>query len=423
MQHDAAGGLGRVVGERLVEPVYQPLVELDRMTVVGYEALARGPEGALHAPDRLFAAARAEGRLVELDWLCREQAVAGARRAGLRHPLSLFVNAEPETLLASMGDAARWRQFGDVRCFAELTERALVADPATLLRAVDQVREQDWGIAIDDLGVHPASLALLPMLQPDVIKLDLRLLQSGPSCPEDVEVARVLHAALSQAAETGATVVAEGIETEEHLDLARAYGVHYGQGWLLGRPAPLPTPLTSSSVAVPLVRRLLDRSVPPGAFAVIASGVPTRPVNRAGVREVVRQLLAQALRQEPASVVLVCVGQPGQLDATHEELLRRLAGGPLTAVLAGRPEAYPAAGVHVSPLEPGDPARDDVDVVVLAPHYAAALVARPALSDASGDTMDAVLTFDRELVSAAAHSLVLRLRKGWSGADQPELPG
>jgi len=419
--HDGVEELDHVLGGRLVQPLYQPVVELDRMAVVGYEALARGPAGALHTPDRLFAAGRAQGRLVELDWLCREQAVDGARQAGLRHPLSLFVNAEPETLLASMGDAARWRGFADVRCFAELTERALVADPATLLRAVDQVREQDWGIAIDDLGAHPASLALLPVLQPDVIKLDLRLLHDAPTCPDDVGVARVLHAALAQAAATGATVVAEGIETEAHLDLARAYGVHYGQGWLLGRPAPLPERLASPPVAVPLVRRLLDRSVPPGAFAVVASSMPTRPVDQAGLREVARQLLAQALHQEPACVVLVCVGEPGRLDAGHEELLQRLASGPLTAVLTGRPEAFAAPGVRVCPLDAGDPARHDVDVVVVAPHYAAALVARPALSPADGDALDAVLTFDRELVTAAAHSLVLRLHK--AEADQPVLSG
>ena len=419
VSHDGPAELDRVVGDRLVQPLYQPLVELDRMEVIGYEALARGPQGALQTPDRLFAAARAGGRLVELDWLCRERAVEGARQAGLRHPLSLFVNAEPETLVASIGDAARWREFADVRCFAELTERALVADPSTLLRAVDQVREQDWGVAIDDLGVHPASLALLPMLQPDVIKLDLHLLQRPPSGPDDVQVARVLHAALSQAAATGATVVAEGIETEAQLDLARAYGVHYGQGWLLGRPAPLPRPLASPPVAVPLVRRLLDRSVPPGAFAVVSSSTATRPVDPAGLREVARQLLAQALHQEPASVVLVCVGAPGQLDARHDALLQQLAGGPLTAVLAGQPEAFTAPGVATWPLQPGDPAGHDVDVVVVAPHYAAALVARPSMSDGDGETLDAVLTFDRDLVSAAAHSLVLRLEKGWSGTAVP----
>jgi len=411
MPHDPAHApLDRVLSDRAVQPLYQPVVDLDRDVPVAYEALARGPQGDLHGPDRLFAAARAADRLVELDWLCREQAVDTARRSGLRHPLSLFINAEPETLLASVGDGERWRQFADVRCYAELTERALVADPATLVRAVDQVREQDWGIAIDDVGAHPASLALLPMLKPDVIKLDLALLQARPSGHGDVTVARVLHAALSQAAATGAAVVAEGIETEEHLELARAYGVSYGQGFLLGRPAPLPTDLRTPPAAVPLLPRLLDRTVAPGPFAVVSSSAVTRRVDRAGLREIARQLLAQTAHQAPAAAVLVCVNEPGLLGEAHAELLSGLADGPLTAVLSCRPEIVPT-GVRTCALPDGDPATQDFDVVVVGPHYAAALVARRAMPAGDDDAMDAVLTFDRDLVTAAANSLVLRVAR------------
>ena len=74
--------------------VFQPVVELATGAVVGYEALARG-QGGGHGSAALFAAARAEGRVVELDWAARRAAVHAAREAGLRHPLALFVNAEP----------------------------------------------------------------------------------------------------------------------------------------------------------------------------------------------------------------------------------------------------------------------------------------------------------------------------------------
>ena len=226
----APTSVGDVLRDRSVTPMYQRIVDLDRNVVAGYEALAPGPRGALHSPGALFAAARHADRVVELDWLCRERAVDGARRSGLRHPLSLFVNAEPETLLASVGDAARWRQFGDVRCYAELTERALAVAPGALLRAVDQVRAQDWGVALDDVGADPASLALLPLVQPDVVKLDLRLLHEQPGCPGDASTARVLHGALTQAATTGAVVVAEGIETQAHLDSPGRTGRTTGRG-------------------------------------------------------------------------------------------------------------------------------------------------------------------------------------------------
>jgi hypothetical protein len=81
-----------------VRSLFQPIVELDTGRVVAYEALARGPQGPLERPDHLFAAARAAGRLTELDAACRSAALTGALAAGLVTPLTLFVNVEPEVL-------------------------------------------------------------------------------------------------------------------------------------------------------------------------------------------------------------------------------------------------------------------------------------------------------------------------------------
>jgi EAL domain-containing protein (putative c-di-GMP-specific phosphodiesterase class I) len=87
-----------VLRDGAVRSVFQPIVELDSGRVVAYEALARGPEGPLERPDALFTAARAAGRLAELDAACRAAALHGALEVGLRAPLTLFVNVEPEVL-------------------------------------------------------------------------------------------------------------------------------------------------------------------------------------------------------------------------------------------------------------------------------------------------------------------------------------
>lgn len=403
--------LDDVLRDRLVEPHFQPVVDLDRDAVVAFEALARVTSGQLRTPEALFASARRAGRLLELDWLCREQAVGAARAAGLRHPLSLFINAEPETLLNAEDEAARWRSFGDLRCYAELTERDLAARPAALLRTVDQVREQDWGIALDDVGADPASLALLPVVRPDVIKLDLRLLQDAPAGHADLSVARTLHAALSQAADTGAVVVAEGVETEQHLDLARAYGVQYAQGYLLGRPAPLPEVLVSPRAAVPLLPRVLDKTVVPSPFAVVAGRTPIRTATPAATLEVARQLLAQAVAQSPEPVVLLCVNDAEMLAGPLPPLLAALAGRALLAVTGTGPALVSAArcsGTQAGRLDDDDPARDDFDVVVLGAQYSAAVVARRGLSPHAAGGLDMALTFDRELVCQAAHALLRR---------------
>jgi hypothetical protein len=77
----------RILDHGLVRAVYQPIVELDTGALVGFEALARGPEdSALQRPDMLFAAAREAGLVAELEWACRAAAVAGALQGGLRPP-------------------------------------------------------------------------------------------------------------------------------------------------------------------------------------------------------------------------------------------------------------------------------------------------------------------------------------------------
>ncbi len=212
-----------VLADAAVRSVFQPIVELESGRVVAYEALARGPQGPLESPFALFDAARAAGRLPELDGACRAAAFRGAIEHGLLEPLTLFVNVEPEVLdaaplddLLAIADSAP----GRLRVVLEITERALAKRPAELLRTVQRVRDVGWGVALDDVGAESASLAFMPLLRPDVVKLDLRLVQDRPS----PDVAEIMNAVNAHAERTGARVLAEGIEDERHLRVARALG-------------------------------------------------------------------------------------------------------------------------------------------------------------------------------------------------------
>ena len=118
----------------------------------------------------------------------------------------------------------------------EITEQALIANPDSLLHALTRFRDQGWGVAIDDVGADSRSLALMPLLYPDVIKLDLRRLSER----DPADVARIVGAVGAESERRQALVLAEGIDSEEQLAAARAFGATLGQGYLLGEPAPLP---------------------------------------------------------------------------------------------------------------------------------------------------------------------------------------
>ena len=127
----------------------------------------------------MIAAARREGSLLALDLATRDAALRVAERHGLGAPFSLFLNADPATLDSSSPERASTK----LPLLVEVTEQALIARPEAMLRALTHLREAGWGIALDDVGGDLRSLALMPILYPDVIKLDLRLL--AERTPED----------------------------------------------------------------------------------------------------------------------------------------------------------------------------------------------------------------------------------------------
>jgi EAL domain-containing protein (putative c-di-GMP-specific phosphodiesterase class I) len=223
-----------VLAEGAVEVGFQPVVALATGDVVGYEALARGPRGTpLERPDRLFAAARAAGRLDELDWLCQRLALRAALDAGLRAGQVLFLNVEPDASgfmpleLRALYAQATTRMTVAV----EVTERALTERPAALLGHVADMRALGCAVALDDVGAAAGSLAMLPVLAPDVVKLDLHLLLEV----DEQVFGDVVGTVAAQAERTGALVLVERIEQEGQVAMARALGAELAQGWLYGR--------------------------------------------------------------------------------------------------------------------------------------------------------------------------------------------
>ena len=403
--------VAEVIAAGRIRSVYQPVVDLETGAVLGYEALARGPEGTpFESPTELLRAARADGLIVELDWACRAAAIEGALAADLGSSLTLFVNVEPDTnpthppaaLEALLAEARR-----RLRIIVEVTEGAVVDSPSALLATVDWSREQSWGVALDDLGADPGSMAVMPFLVPDVIKLDLSLVQrQGRS-----EVGRIVSAVLCQAEHTGAAILAEGVETEEHREAALAMGATLGQGWLFGRPGPLPADRPAPTEAIALVRQVAG---PPDTtpFAVVRGARPLRRGNKQLLMSIAAHLEEQAMVWRETPVVLSCFEAAEPVDA---EALRRYselaASGAFVAVLGPDvgPEAERAEGVRVARFARTSPLADEWAVLLVGAHYNGALVARRL---DGVDCYDFAVTHDRDLVVEAGRALLRHVSPG-----------
>jgi EAL domain-containing protein (putative c-di-GMP-specific phosphodiesterase class I) len=413
--------LDEVLRFRAVHAVYQPLVELASGEPVGYEALARGPEGPLQRPDVLFATAAEAGRVAELDWLCRTAALEGALEAELPAGHWLGVNAEPVAALAPPPPYAQdvlARAQERLSPLIEVTERQLTAEPDKLLDEIRHIRRRGWGVALDDIGAEPDSLALLPLLRPDVIKLDLRLVQQQT----DDDVAEIVHAVNHESQRSGAPVLAEGVESEAQLEAAGALGASLGQGWFYARPGPLPQPVPAASQATP--RRSATAVADQGSSAPGEAAETTTPYQLVNdvheSRTVPKPLLMRICRyleQQAENLgrhkVILCTFQEARFfTETIRRRYRALArDAALVGVLGTEMVDGDCPGVRSADLSAEDPLILEWDLVVLGPHFACMLAA----VDLGHEGPDRErrfafnLVYDRELVVHAGDTLMLRL--------------
>jgi diguanylate cyclase (GGDEF)-like protein/PAS domain S-box-containing protein len=406
----ASDELERILAGRLITAVFQPIVTIATDEIVAYEALSRGPAGSiLERPDRLFAAAHHAGRLEELDWLCRIRAVAAAMDARLGRDVALFVNCEPSAVGSPCPPEhlPTWARAQDqLELVLEITERAVTDRPAELSRLVGEHRAAGRGIALDDLGADVRSLALLPFIEPDVIKLDLRLVQDRPS----TEQAAIVSALLAESERTGSILLAEGIETDAHRDVARSLGATLGQGWRWGRPGPLPDRRHRAWRRPPLRDAHPWRGRTP--FEVVAAQCPTAEASKSLLLPMSHHLETRTLGIGEGAVLLSAFQDAKHFTPrTIDRYVMLARGASLVAALGVGLDSEPAPGVRGAHIDPDDPLTGEWSVIVIGPHFAGALVAQDLGS--TGREADRrfvfTTTYRRGLIIAAARTLLERL--------------
>lgn len=242
-----------IVSERDLLTLYQPIVDVQSCTIMGYEGLIRGPSNTpLHSPIKLLRLAHEAGLGFELECLCAKLLVEKFIAMGL--PGKLFVNFSPDVLLkhslrgAHACNLPEWFDgISPEKVVIELTEHGFSSTFGTdmMLETARTYRELGFEIAIDDLGEGSSNLRLWSELSPEYIKIDRHFIQNIDSDPVKAQFVRSIQEIAKNA---GSKVIAEGIETKAELSAIEQMGISIGQGYFIGRPVEKPNAVIYAEV-------------------------------------------------------------------------------------------------------------------------------------------------------------------------------
>jgi EAL domain-containing protein (putative c-di-GMP-specific phosphodiesterase class I) len=216
---------------------YQPVVALDDAHVVGTEALARWqhPSRGLVPPAEFIAIAEQTGLILPLGtWMLEEACRQTARWDGLRVSVNVSGRQVAEgSLVASVSRALEDSGLSPERLQLELTETVLMDDVDGHVAVMRELNEVGVSLALDDFGKGYSSLGYLHRFPFDRIKIDRDFVRGLPDSRAD---RAIVSAVLSFAGALDMEVVAEGVETQQHVDALRELGCEYVQGFFFHRP-------------------------------------------------------------------------------------------------------------------------------------------------------------------------------------------
>ncbi len=214
---------------------FQPIVDIELRTVFAQEALVRGH--LRESAGSIFSALDPK-LLHSFDGAARIQAIKLAAKLGITGSLSLnFLPRSLETYPEAISDtleAARAAGIAESNLILEVSEGELIQDPEGFAETINHYRSSGLRLAIDDFGAGYAGLNLLADFQPDVIKIDMRLVRSIDNEGPRQAIARGV---VQVCGDLGIAVVAEGVETEAEFHWFAKAGVTLFQGYYLARPA------------------------------------------------------------------------------------------------------------------------------------------------------------------------------------------
>jgi EAL domain-containing protein (putative c-di-GMP-specific phosphodiesterase class I) len=222
-----------------LHPVFQPIHRLSPspQPPFGFECLTRlTTESPFRDPSLLFRYAADKGRVADLELACLRRACRAA--TALEDPTLLFVNIHPavfseeERLLTAMNESV----FPLNRIIMEITEQSPIRAEPAVWRTIDQLTRQGVRFAFDDVGMAYSHFEHMARVRPAFLKISQNF---GTGFERDHVNETIVRSVLQLANHLSLQLILEGIETPETLARAIDLGIPLGQGYLLGRPAPL----------------------------------------------------------------------------------------------------------------------------------------------------------------------------------------
>lgn len=226
--------LALVLRENQLNVLYQPIIDIQKNCTLGYEALLRGPvHTELESPKMLFDIAQKGNMIFDLEVLAKNKAIIILPK--FRDNEKLFLNIEPEIVQ----DESLLKRFlakcpiPPEKVVFEITERTAISDFHSFSKSTNMLKKLGFSLSIDDAGSGYASMESIAYIEPEYIKVDISIIR-------DVHLnyvkADIILTLLKLANKMGASMIAEGIEKQEEFDTLKQMGVHYIQGFLIGRP-------------------------------------------------------------------------------------------------------------------------------------------------------------------------------------------
>ena len=230
----------RILNQKNIKSLFQPIVSLKDGEILGYEALSRGPAGSdFESPLALLAYAKENDFLWDIEYLCRQQALENSR-SFLQEGQLLFINVDADIFNDSKYQSGLTKKALDYYGISaknvvfEITEHNSVSSKDLYATALKNYREQGYQIAIDDVGTGYSNLSMLLETRPEFLKIDMALVHD---IDKDLTKQSLLKTFKSFCQSSGIKMIAEGIETLDELEALIRIGIDYGQGYFLKRPS------------------------------------------------------------------------------------------------------------------------------------------------------------------------------------------